>query len=167
MGVKAILRYLLGGCIKEDIKYGFFNGEFKDERIALDVAGLLYTCALRERSSYISGDYKPALKHFHRHIIYLHSICSWNMCVLFDGRDSELKAPERQRRYESTSPSTTSSSATKRIRNDPLYIAMAVKICKVRRIQCMMAHKEADSQCRHIDWNGFQPTLVVTGDMVV
>ena len=46
MGIRAILCYLLGGDYKGDLKYGFFNGEFKNERIGLDVTGLLYMCAL-------------------------------------------------------------------------------------------------------------------------
>jgi hypothetical protein len=89
------------------------------------------------------------------------------MVVVFDGGDSVLKRHERQRRDISRETATTNSG---KIRNHPLYIALAAKICRDSFVDYIVAPEEADPQCRYArfartgDDGTEPPTLVITGD---
>ena len=159
MGIHSLLQLLPGGSFQQEQHRGFFNLPLQEERVVLDAASLLFQCALKEAKDYREGSYLPALKKFQEMIIYFQSLCRWKMYVVFDGMESELKQYERVRRDTRADKDPDNS-----IRNDPMYILMAYKICEDRCIPCIIAHKEADSQCKHVAWKGLEPTLVVTGD---
>jgi 5'-3' exonuclease len=163
MGIKDFLGYYVGGSM--DL-VGFTTINFRKERIVLDSAGLLFACAVKHSSSYLAGDYTPSLQAFQRNLVYLSSTLQWDMVVVFDGGDSPIKQHERRRRDEHHA---SASSHAGKIRNEPLYIALACKICRDCFVDYMVAPEEADPQCRYarfarVDGDPTEPTLVVTGD---
>jgi hypothetical protein len=138
-----LLRYYRG----DKFCFGFTSLCFRSERIVLDVAGLLFACAIRHADSYAVGDYTLALQDVHRQLIYLNNTLHWDMVVVLDGSDSPLKRHERARRDRSrtcltaptpapasdeTETASTESASTPsvRIQNTPIYIALVAKICR-------------------------------------
>lgn len=163
MGIHAVLSCLPGGNFQKERKHGFFDGSFEHERIVHDVAGLLHSCARKEQQHYVSGNYKPALKRFQGVMTCLQSVCRWKQFVVFDGLESELKECERKRRDASSAADDVPDERV-HIRNDPQHIAMAAKTCKERNVPCVVAQKQADSQCRFVLCDELNATLLVTGD---
>jgi len=80
----------------------------------------------------------------------------WNVTVLFDGVESNLKQHERARRDHRQSLESDA--------NDPLYIAMAAKICDGMKVPFLVAAYEADSQCFFVSLKGEPLSLIVMGD---
>lgn len=133
-----------------------------NDTIALDIAGLLFECAISHGSEYLKGNYMPSLIEVYRLLIYIYYTLKWDAAVVFDGVESKLKRYERERRERRKESATDG--ATARVRNEPLYIAMAARICKGLNIPFVVAAYEADSQCKFIKMKGKLPSLVVTGD---
>jgi 5'-3' exonuclease len=163
MGVNNLFPRYAGGA---EYYHGFMSFPFASERIVLDVAGLLFSCAIQHADSYVKGDYTPALQAFQRQVIYLNNTLRWDMVVVFDGGESSMKRHERARR-ELLMENADSNDG--KIRNTPVYIALAAKICRESYIDYIIAAEEADPQCKFSlfvcdDVEFLTPTLVVTGD---
>lgn len=110
--------------------------------------------------SYLQGNYEPSLLEFYRTLVYIALTLKWNVLVVFDGVETDLKQHEYARRQSKRKAATTSKN---KVRNKPLYISMAAKICEKMKITFIVAAQEADSQCRFVQINDERPTLVVTG----
>jgi 5'-3' exonuclease len=171
MGIKDFLPNYFGG---DTFYFGFNSFAFSSEHIVFDAAGLLFACAMRYTDSYIAADYTPSLLAFQRQLVYLNNTLRWNMVVVFDGSDSPLKGYERARRdrpvstcVDATAPVEASVAPAMRVRNTPIYIALAAKICRDSYINYVVAPEEADPQCSFAMFvrdDDFLPTLVVTAD---
>ena len=130
------------------------NPQLLKETITFDIAGLLHRGARKHEAAYRSGQYRPSSVYVQRTLVYLSQMCKWDMFVVFDGMDNPLKANERQRRDDADA-----------LRNEPLYIAMIVKICTNLGIPGMVAKNEADHQCRVLHPTTGRPaSMIVTGD---
>jgi 5'-3' exonuclease len=158
MGINNLLQLLPGGS---SYYHTFLQFSFEGEAISIDIAGLLHECARNHATSYLSADYVPSLLEFHRTIVYLVYTLKWDVVVVFDGGNSPLKENELARRE---SRRADADDDEKKIRNQPLYIALAAKICKEIDVCYVIAYQEADSQCRFARPDGELPSLVITGD---
>jgi hypothetical protein len=70
VGIKDFLPHYVGGGGTESYP-GFAAFNFsQEERIVLDAAGLLFSCAVQHASSYLAHDYTPALQALQGQIIY-------------------------------------------------------------------------------------------------
>lgn len=158
MGINHLLPILPGGKV---FFAGFLKFNFRKELIALDIAGLLHECARDHATAYLGGDYSASLLDFHRTMVYLYFTLKWPLYAVFDGKEVAEKAPEYQRRLERRAGAEHDCD---KVRNDPLYLLMAAKICGKMSIPFIIAPEEADSQCKFASIGGKKPTLVITGD---
>jgi len=105
MGVPGLLKQL-APCQK--LGKAFNNPELRKETINFDIAGLAHVGAEKHENDYRNGMYQPSTAFVQQILVYLYFICKWDMFVVFDGMDSPLKAPERERRDQDN-----------KMRNDP------------------------------------------------
>ena len=141
MGIKKLLPLLPGGSL---FYSGFLHFRFQGERISVDIAGLLHECARNHAKSYLQGNYEPSLMEFYRTVVYIVFTLKWDVFIVFYGAESDVKGPEHARRESRRNQAENDHD---KIRNDPLYIALAAKICASLHIQYIVAAEEADTQC--------------------
>ena len=158
MGIKGgPLKKLPGG---DSYIYGLQKAGLAQKPVNIDVAGLMYYCALRYETSFLENDYYPSARAFQDEIVYLKFILKWDVLVVFDGKDPAWKDAEHNRRYGDDV--VDDDGVKTKIRNNGTYIALCAKICAGLKIPYIVSPLEADTQvvkCRR-DKN----PVIVTGD---
>jgi hypothetical protein len=94
--------------------------------VNIDVAGLMYYCALRYETSFLENDYYPSARAFQDEIVYLKFILKWDVLVVFDGKDPAWKDAEHNRRYGDDV--VDDDGVKTKIRNNGTY-TLCAKIC--------------------------------------
>ena len=99
MGVSDLLREILGGNTKPNIRFGFSKlpvlGSFLT---SIDTGGLVFLCSHRHKEAYNSGDCLPAAMEFQCLIITMNLLHTWKYTLIFDGVPPKEKAHEHLRR---------------------------------------------------------------------
>ena len=105
----------------------------------IDTGTLIYTCALINKETYMTGNYTAAVREFQRQIIILTRVQKWKVMCVFDGHPPPEKQYEHQRRKDKSDAIIITSE----------FIAMCAKVCKESFIPFIVAPAEADMQvCR-------------------
>eukprot|EP00978_Attheya_sp_CCMP212_P042561 scaffold261597_cov55-Attheya_sp.AAC.1 len=136
MGIKDLLPNLPGGDIK--LK-GFASiSSLKDKAVPVDfdTGSLVYVCALRNRTTFKSGDYLPAVREFQKQLMGPMFLYEWDLLLVLDGEPPEEKRFEHERWKKKSDGIVITS----------VYIAMLTKLCKHYQIPYVVSAQEADMQ---------------------
>eukprot|EP00978_Attheya_sp_CCMP212_P007163 scaffold16657_cov41-Attheya_sp.AAC.1 len=133
MGIKDLLPNLPGGDIT--LK-GFASiSSLKDKVVPVDVdfdtGSLVYVCALRNRTTFESGDYLPAVREFQKQLMGPMFLYKWALLLVFDGEPPEEKRFEHDRRKK---------------KSDGIVITSVYIFCKHYQIPYVVSAQEADMQ---------------------
>lgn len=143
MGIRDFLPHL---PVKPATRAGWSSLGLANKRVAIDAGSLLWQCASRCAEDYIRGIYTPSIAILFRQLHFFHFICKWKMTVVFDGRENPHKAPEAARRGTRREIAVATGDARGQIRNDPVYIGMAIAACRWLGINFIVSAEEADAQ---------------------
>jgi hypothetical protein len=158
MGIKGgPLKKLPGG---DSYIYCLQKAGLAQKPVSIDVAGLMYYCALRYETSILENDYYPSARAFQDEIVYLKFILKWDVLVVFDGKDPAWKDAAHNRCYGNDVVNDDGEKT--KIRNNGTYIALCAKICAGLKIPYIVSPLEVDTQgvkC-HRDEN----PVILTGD---
>ena len=119
-----------------------------EKRIVIDVASLLHhtSCARNNISAYEAHNYMPSITEFQRYMIYLAYTCRWNLVVVFDGKESELKRHEHQRRdarmFRAQLKRDDGNDSSPVLRNLTLYIALTSKYAAIYRFLTLLPQRK-------------------------
>lgn len=100
MGIKTFLPHLPGGGPHE---YHISLCELREKAqltdqviFPLDAAGAIWDFAAKHAWDYVRGNHTPALIEWAQFLVYLRSICNWQLVVIFDGMENPDKEPDIQ-----------------------------------------------------------------------
>jgi hypothetical protein len=82
MGIKGLLMHLPGGIMPQK---GFSGLNLRGKRVVIDAAGPLHECARNHASSFVDGNFVPALVEFYRILFYFTTILKAVPFIVFDG----------------------------------------------------------------------------------
>ena len=103
MGIKTFLPHLPGGGPHE-YHISLFElrekAQLTDQVIfPLDAAGALWDFAAKHAWDYVRGNHTPALIEWAQFLVYLRSICNWQLVVIFDVMENPDKARNQTHKY--------------------------------------------------------------------
>mmetsp|Transcript_23314 Transcript_23314/g.55028 ORF Transcript_23314/g.55028 Transcript_23314/m.55028 type:complete len:627 (-) Transcript_23314:557-2437(-) len=163
MGINDLLSRLPGGS---EYNYSFFELGWRGKTVHIDAAGALFECAAAFASDFISGNHTPALVVWARKLVYLRSICGWNMVVYMDGRTNPAKQFEDERRTQRRLEAVERNDLRGQIKNTPEYYAEAMEVCKFLNIDVRVAHDEADPQVSYVSIKGLCIPVTIDSDLL-
>jgi hypothetical protein len=161
MGINDLLPHLPGG---ERNKYlhSFYNLGYKNKIVPFDAASALWQFAAKHPNDYLRGNHDPALLEWARFLVYLRSICGWELVVFMDGMENEAKRHEAERRRIRMERAREQENPVGQITNTPEYITKAAHVCIFLRIKVRCARKEADPQVSY--YAKLTKSIPVVGD---
>ena len=161
MGINDLLPHLPGG---ERNKYlhSFYNLGYKNKIVPFDAASALWQFAAKHPNDYLRGNHDPALLEWARFLVYLRSICGWELVVFMDGMENEAKQHEAERRRIRMERAREQENPVGQITNTPEYITKAAHVCIFLRIKVRCARKEADPQVSY--YAKLTKSIPVVGD---
>ena len=134
--------------------------------VRIDAAGALWLCAYRSKETYAFGDFFAAWARWQR-LLQQWKMVDFKGELVFDGKDSPHKKPERERRDAKQQAARERIAAAKEegkdplaadirdlIRNEPLYIAGGIKIARALGFKCRVMPFEADAYVGGVDCGG-------------
>jgi hypothetical protein len=174
MGIKK-LRENLPRRSGDYLKLGVKKRTSMKKRV--DAASALWVCAYRSKESYVNGDYYPAWGRWQR-LVQQMKMVDFKAELVFDGKDSKHKQPERARRDAKQKAARERVEAAKAsgvdpagadlqalLRNEPLYIAGCIKIARFFGFKCRVMPYEADAYVGGVDCDGNVMSISYDGDM--
>ena len=147
--------------------------------VRIDAAGALWLCAYRSKETYAFGDFFAAWARWQR-LLQQWKIVDFKGELVFDGKDSPHKKPERERRDAKQQAARERIAAAKEegkdplaadirdlIRNEPLYIAGGIKIARALGFKCRVMPFEADAYVGGVDCGGDVLSVSADSDMAM
>ncbi|KAL7537898.1 hypothetical protein ACHAXR_008148 [Thalassiosira sp. AJA248-18] len=128
MGISDLLPHLPGG---KHFHHSFYSLGREGRVVPIDAAGALFQFATYSAHDFLREIYQPALRQWARFLIYLRSICGWNMIIYLDGMENVHKEPENERRKKARQSAVERNDLRGQIKNNPNYIAKAMKLVPV------------------------------------
>ena len=147
--------------------------------VRIDAAGALWLCAYRSKETYAFGDFFAAWARWQR-LLQQWKMVDFKGELVFDGKDSPHKKPERERRDAKQQAARERIAAAKEegkdplaadirdlIRNEPLYIAGGIKIARALGFKCRVMPFEADAYVGGVDCGGDVLSVSADSDMAM
>ena len=147
--------------------------------VRIDAAGALWLCAYRSKETHAFGDFFAAWARWQR-LLQQWKMVDFKGELVFDGKDSPHKKPERERRDAKQQAARERIAAAKEegkdplaadirdlIRNEPLYIAGGIKIARALGFKCRVMPFEADAYVGGVDCGGDVLSVSADSDMAM
>ena len=147
--------------------------------VRIDAAGALWPCAYRSKETHAFGDFFAAWARWQR-LLQQWKMVDFKGELVFDGKDSPHKKPERERRDAKQQAARERIAAAKEegkdplaadirdlIRNEPLYIAGGIKIARALGFKCRVMPFEADAYVGGVDCGGDVLSVSADSDMAM
>ena len=159
MGVLDLLPRLPGG---KRYHHSFYGLKWSGRAVPIDAASALFQFAAYNAANFLRGNHKPALIQWAKFLVYLRSMCGWNMIIYMDGMENVDKEPEIQRRRDAVEAAIGRNDLRGQIKNNPEYIAKAIEVCNFLSIEVHVSPYEADPQVSYVSLK--RNLIPVTGD---
>lgn len=128
----------------------------------LDAASELWQFAANHAWDHLRGNHLPALVDWAHFLLYLRSICGWELSICLDGMENEHKQPEIERRKMAAENARQNENLIGQIKNTPDYIRKAKCVCEQLGIECQVSAYEADPQVSYVSVS--KSAIAITGD---
>ena len=96
MGVNNPLSHMPHLPGSKSFRHSFYRLRWTGRVVTIDAASDVFQFAAYTTADLLRGNHTPALIQLVRFLVYLLSMCSWNMIVYMDGTENEDKEPENQ-----------------------------------------------------------------------